>query len=602
MGRVTAGLDEHFRTAAASLTPSGATAGDPDELARLFEAQALSRHLDFVARDLHARGVGYYTIGSAGHESNAAVAMALRPTDPALLHYRSGGFYCARAAQVSGVDPVRDVLLGLTASRDEPISGGRHKVFGNAALHVIPQTSTIASHLPRAVGLAFALAPRAADRRGDPLARGRGRGGQPRRRVDQPLDGGGGAQRRRPRRAHPDPVAVARGGRGQRVGHLGAQPPGLGRDRIVDAARLRVPEGRRHQPARRPGRGARGGRPRPRHPQARRAAPADRALPGPRRLRRRARLPPRARRDRRPPARPAARHGPGPGGRGLVERGRAGQVRSGPLPRPGDRRRRAACRVPGVGRGGRAAGRPAHPGRPHRRRRGPQGVLPPWPARGERTAHPRAVGQRRAGRPARRRVRRPWCSARTSAPRAACTASRSACRRPSAPRGSSTPPSTSRPSSDSPSAPRWPACCRSPRSSTSPTSTTPRTSCAARRRRWASSPTASTPTAWSCGSPRSPPSRASAGTSTTTTPSQCCATSPASWSPARPAPPRRPISCGRWPVSRSARAGSACCSSRRPSTTTRTWRRRTPPPSGGARSSTGATWAGCTGAAATCWS
>ena len=83
--------------------------------------------------------------------------MALRPTDPALLHYRSGGFYCARAAQVSGVDAVRDVLLGLTASRHEPISGGRHKVFGNPALHVIPQTSTIASHLPRAVGLAFAL-------------------------------------------------------------------------------------------------------------------------------------------------------------------------------------------------------------------------------------------------------------------------------------------------------------------------------------------------------------------------------------------------------------------------------------------------------------
>ena len=46
MGGVTAGLDEHFRTAAASLSPSGVTAGDPAELARLFEAQALSRHLD----------------------------------------------------------------------------------------------------------------------------------------------------------------------------------------------------------------------------------------------------------------------------------------------------------------------------------------------------------------------------------------------------------------------------------------------------------------------------------------------------------------------------------------------------------------------------
>ena len=35
--------------------------------------------------------------------------------------------------------------------------GGRHKVFGHADLAVLPQTSTIASHLPRAVGIAFAI-------------------------------------------------------------------------------------------------------------------------------------------------------------------------------------------------------------------------------------------------------------------------------------------------------------------------------------------------------------------------------------------------------------------------------------------------------------
>ena len=56
-----------------------------------------------------------------------------------------------------GHDPVRDILLGVAAATGEPIAGGRHKVFGNAELAVIPQTSTIASHLPRAVGLAFAL-------------------------------------------------------------------------------------------------------------------------------------------------------------------------------------------------------------------------------------------------------------------------------------------------------------------------------------------------------------------------------------------------------------------------------------------------------------
>src|SRR6266516_3958600 len=124
----------------------------------LFDAQLASRHLDLAARWLRAEAAGFYTIGSAGHEGNAAVAAALRLTDPALLHYRSGAFYLVRAGQADPPrDGVRDVLLGLVAAADEPIAGGRHKVFGNHALGIIPQTSTIASHLPRAVGLAFAI-------------------------------------------------------------------------------------------------------------------------------------------------------------------------------------------------------------------------------------------------------------------------------------------------------------------------------------------------------------------------------------------------------------------------------------------------------------
>ncbi|MET0341252.1 MAG: thiamine pyrophosphate-dependent enzyme [Polyangiales bacterium] len=129
----------------------------------LFDAQMQSRLLDLAARWLRARGTGFYTIGGFGHEGNAAVAGALRVDDPALLHYRSGGFFAERARMHRAlgrddVDPVRDVLLGMVASSEDPISGGRHKVFGSAPLHVIPQTSTIASHLPRAVGLALALA------------------------------------------------------------------------------------------------------------------------------------------------------------------------------------------------------------------------------------------------------------------------------------------------------------------------------------------------------------------------------------------------------------------------------------------------------------
>ncbi|AQA23260.1 dehydrogenase E1 component family protein [Rhodococcus sp. MTM3W5.2] len=123
----------------------------------LFDAQLGSRHLDLAARVLRADGAGFYTIGSSGHEGNAAVAGALRPTDPALLHYRSCGFFLERARQVGGGDPLRDVLLGVVAAAADPISGGRHKVFGRHDLAVIPQTSTIASHLPRAVGVAFAI-------------------------------------------------------------------------------------------------------------------------------------------------------------------------------------------------------------------------------------------------------------------------------------------------------------------------------------------------------------------------------------------------------------------------------------------------------------
>ncbi|GAA4700774.1 thiamine pyrophosphate-dependent enzyme [Phytohabitans rumicis] len=170
-------LDEFFREAVGGLSESASqrapeapvrdgTALTGNGALELFEAQLASRHLDLAARWLRSFGEGFYTIGSSGHEGNAAVAMAVRRTDPALLHYRSGAFYCARVAQASseerhGEDPLtqaaRDVLRGVVASSLEPIAGGRHKVFGNAELNVIPTTSTIASHLPRAVGVAFAI-------------------------------------------------------------------------------------------------------------------------------------------------------------------------------------------------------------------------------------------------------------------------------------------------------------------------------------------------------------------------------------------------------------------------------------------------------------
>jgi 2-oxoisovalerate dehydrogenase E1 component len=161
-------LDERFRAELSGLT-AASEARDPatpvregtwligEQAARLFDAQLASRHLDLAARWLRSFDAGYYTVASSGHEGNAAVAAALNLTDPALLHGRSGAFYCARAGQVAGSEPIRDVLRGLIGSTLDPIAGGRQKVLGHPDLHVLPTTSADGSHLPRAVGLAWAI-------------------------------------------------------------------------------------------------------------------------------------------------------------------------------------------------------------------------------------------------------------------------------------------------------------------------------------------------------------------------------------------------------------------------------------------------------------
>jgi 2-oxoisovalerate dehydrogenase E1 component len=162
-------LDE-ARPAPARLAPEACLPGSKltsRSAVELFTDQATSRALDVVARELKRGGRGFYTIASAGHEQNAVVGSLLRADDPCFLHYRSGGFMLARARAAGVETAVLDTLLGLVAAADDPASGGRHKVWGSRRLWVPPQTSTIASHLPKAVGTAFAIS--RARRMGVPL-------------------------------------------------------------------------------------------------------------------------------------------------------------------------------------------------------------------------------------------------------------------------------------------------------------------------------------------------------------------------------------------------------------------------------------------------
>ena len=127
------------------------------DLISIFESQIASRHMDLKARLLKDQGKCYYTIGSSGHEGNAVFGYVFPYTDMAFLHYRSTPFFLQRSKQVSGLTPFFDTALSFMASSEDPISGGRHKVIGSKKLNIPPQTSTIASHLPKAVGTAFSI-------------------------------------------------------------------------------------------------------------------------------------------------------------------------------------------------------------------------------------------------------------------------------------------------------------------------------------------------------------------------------------------------------------------------------------------------------------
>ena len=127
----------------------------PAQLADVLDTQIMNRHLDLMAR--RTKGQTFYSIGSSGHDGTLALALASRNSDMAFLHYRDAAFCIQRRKAVAGSTPLYDMILSFAASAEDPVSGGRHKVLGGLDINVPPQTSTIASHLPKAVGAAHSL-------------------------------------------------------------------------------------------------------------------------------------------------------------------------------------------------------------------------------------------------------------------------------------------------------------------------------------------------------------------------------------------------------------------------------------------------------------
>ena len=121
------------RSRAEAEAEPGGPATTPQRGLELFDAQLRQPAPRPRRAWLRARGQGFYTIGSSGHEGNAAVAAALRPTDPALLHYRSGAFFLARARQARRhATALRDVLLGVVAAATSRSPAGGTRSSGSA--------------------------------------------------------------------------------------------------------------------------------------------------------------------------------------------------------------------------------------------------------------------------------------------------------------------------------------------------------------------------------------------------------------------------------------------------------------------------------------
>jgi 2-oxoisovalerate dehydrogenase E1 component len=127
------------------------------ELVDLLETQMMSRLLDIKSRELRKTGKSFYTIASSGHEGMSVVGLVSRLSDMGFLHYRDCALFIQRSKKLAGTTVLNDLLCSFGATIKDPISGGRHKVLGSKKLFLPPQTSTIASHLPKAVGAALSV-------------------------------------------------------------------------------------------------------------------------------------------------------------------------------------------------------------------------------------------------------------------------------------------------------------------------------------------------------------------------------------------------------------------------------------------------------------
>jgi len=118
----------------------------------IYRHMLASRKADAVQADAAQRGEAFFYIPSSGHESMAALAPHLTPTDWLHCHYRDRALMLAR-----GVSQ-QDLLLGLLGKTGSPSEGRRMPGFAcNRKLNLMSAPTGVGSNALQAVGVAQAI-------------------------------------------------------------------------------------------------------------------------------------------------------------------------------------------------------------------------------------------------------------------------------------------------------------------------------------------------------------------------------------------------------------------------------------------------------------
>jgi 2-oxoisovalerate dehydrogenase E1 component alpha subunit len=139
-------------------SPLGLTEG---ELLRMYRTMVVARLCDEAQFRLNRQGKAPFVVPVSGHEGcQVATAWPLtRGQDIFVPYYRD-----MAVCLVAGMTP-KDVFLGVFGKADDPSSGGRQMPahWGSRRLGIISGSSPIATQLPHASGIAYAMKYRGED-------------------------------------------------------------------------------------------------------------------------------------------------------------------------------------------------------------------------------------------------------------------------------------------------------------------------------------------------------------------------------------------------------------------------------------------------------